>query len=220
MDNYADFLLWVRGPAFHIALAIFLFGILLRFFEIFSLGRRTEYAEVRGNAFLGGMRTLFTRFLPEKTTLKRILFLVIAGYLFHLGFFITFLFFDPHIVLFKSALGFSWPGLPAPIINIVTLISLLVMIALLIYRLNHPVLRLLSGFQDYLAWTITFLPLLTGYLAFHHMIHPYPLILALHILSVELLMILFPFTKLMHTFTFIIARWTTGARAAQKGVSL
>lgn len=104
-------------------------------------------------------------------------------------------------------------------IGIITIMTLLALIALLINRMRHPVLRFLSGFEDYFVWIVTFLPVLTGYMAFHHFFH-YPLMLALHILSVELLMIVFPFTKLMHTFTWFISRWYTGSRAAQKGVQV
>jgi nitrate reductase gamma subunit len=60
--------------------------------------------------------------------------------------------------------------------------------------------------------------LLTGYLAYHRMLNPYPLVLGIHILSVELLMVVFPFTKLMHALTFLIARWYNGAIAGRKGV--
>ena len=35
-----DLLLWARGPGLHIALAIFIAGMLLKLFEIFSLGRK------------------------------------------------------------------------------------------------------------------------------------------------------------------------------------
>jgi nitrate reductase gamma subunit len=50
------------------------------------------------------------------------------------------------------------------------------------------------------------------------MLNPYPLVLGLHILSVELLLVVFPFTKLMHALTFVIARWFNGAIAGRKGV--
>ena len=59
---------------------------------------------------------------------------------------------------------------------------------------------------------------MTGYLAYHRLIHPYQLVLGLHILSVEVLMVAFPFTKLMHAFTFILARWYNGAMAGRRGV--
>ena len=44
------------------------------------------------------------------------------------------------------------------------------------------------------------------------------MLLALHILSVELLMVLFPFTRLMHAFTLFMARWYTGAVSGFRGV--
>lgn len=45
--NYVDFLLWVRGPAFQIATAIFIFGLSWRLLEILSLSRKPELAVVR-----------------------------------------------------------------------------------------------------------------------------------------------------------------------------
>jgi nitrate reductase gamma subunit len=50
------------------------------------------------------------------------------------------------------------------------------------------------------------------------MAFPYQTMLGLHILSVEILLILFPFTKLMHFFTLFIARWYNGAAFGRRGV--
>ncbi|BAP56757.1 hypothetical protein THII_2460 [Thioploca ingrica] len=216
--NYIEFLLWVRGPAFQIAIAVFVFGISLRLLEILLLGRSPEYAAPRGSAVRGGFRTLLTRTMSEESIFRRAPLLIIAGYVFHLGLFIVILLLVPHILVFKDLLGFSWSGLPTPIIDAVAVITLLALFILLIYRIKHPVLRFLSTSQDYFAWLITFLPLLTGYMAYHHMINPYPVILGLHILSVEILMVFFPFTKLMHAFTLVMARWYNGANAGHKGV--
>jgi nitrate reductase gamma subunit len=80
-------------------------------------------------------------------------------------------------------------------------------------------MRFLSRGQDYLSWLVTFLPMLTGYLAFHQALLPYKTMLALHILSVELLMVVFPFSKLMHAFTVFSSRYFNGAAAGFKGVS-
>ena len=77
---------------------------------------------------------------------------------------------------------------------------------------------MLSTNADYLTWLVTFLPILTGWLAYHRLVNPYPLVLGIHILSVELLMVVFPFTKLMHTFTLFISRWYNGAFAGRRGV--
>jgi nitrate reductase gamma subunit len=213
-----DFLLWVRGPGFEIAIAIFLFGVIVRLLEIFLLGRRPEYSVARASGMEGGWRALWSRSLPAPEIAKSTRFTVISGYTFHLGLFISLFFFTPHIELFRAVFGFGWPALPNGVIHFATIMSLIALLAILARRLTHPVLRFLSGFQDYLVWTVTFLPLLTGFLAYQHLLLPYTTMLALHILSVEILLIVFPFTKLMHTFTLFIARWYSGAEFARKGV--
>jgi len=218
MNNAMDFLLWVRGPAFDVAVAVFVIGVLMRLLEIFLLGRRPNLSEARGSQVGPGLKTVATRFLAESGTLRRALFIVIGGYVFHLGFFIILLLFVPHIELIHATFGIEWAGLPTPVVDIITVVTLVALIALLGYRLAHPVLRFLSGFEDYLVWVLTFLPLVTGYLAFHRLVNPYSLVLGLHILSVEILLILFPFTKLMHTFTTFLARWYNGAMAGRRGV--
>ena len=96
--------------------------------------------------------------------------------------------------------------------------TIVALVASLVHRLAHPVKKHISTFEDYLVWTATFLPLLTGYIAYHRLIDPYPLALGLHILSVEFFLILLPFTKLTHIFTAFIARWFNGATFGRKGV--
>ncbi len=213
-----DFLLWVKGPGFEIAIVIFVLGVILRLLEILMLGRRPAFHEPRASGAEGGLKVILSRSLPHPEMARTTAFTIIAGYIFHIGLFIALLFFAPHIEMFKAAFGFGWPALPNAVVDFATVLSMAALIALLIRRITHPVLRFLSGFEDYLVWTLTFLPLLTGFLAFKHLLFPYTTMLALHILSVELLLVAFPFTKLMHTFTLFIARWYNGAEFARKGV--
>jgi nitrate reductase gamma subunit len=79
----------------------------------------------------------------------------------------------------------------------------------------HPVTRLLSTLDDHLAAGLTFVAMLTGCLA---LFESYAALRVLHLFSVELLMIYFPFSNLMHAFTFIISRASTGATAGRHGV--
>ncbi|MCU7936355.1 MAG: hypothetical protein KZQ99_16015 [Candidatus Thiodiazotropha sp. (ex Dulcina madagascariensis)] len=218
MSTPVDFLLWVRGPGFDIALVVFIIGILIRLLEVLILGRKPDYAEPRGGELGAGLRTLLTRTLPEPGTFKRSPFTVVGGYIWHIGFFICLFLFVPHIELIDATIGLSWPGIASNLVDAVAAVTLVTLVAMLFSRLTHPVKRLLSGPEDYLSWLVTFLPVMTGYLAYHRMIDPYPLVLGLHILSVEILMVVFPFTKLMHAFTFIIARWYNGAMAGRRGV--
>lgn len=218
MNTPMDFLLWVRGPAFDIALFIFVVGVLIRLLEIFLLGRRPNFAEARGGEWGPGLRTLVTRSVADSGTFQRAPFNVIVGWIWHLGFLIALLFFVPHIELIKNTLGVYWPGLPNPVVDGVTAVTLVSLIAMLIHRIRQPVMRFLSTFEDYLTWVVTFLPLLTGYLAYHRLINPYPLALGIHILTIEIFLVVFPFTKLTHGITALIARWYNGAIFGRKGV--
>jgi nitrate reductase gamma subunit len=209
------FLLWVRGPAFHAALAILVVGTLVQLLQILLLGRKKDYSVARQNPFLPALKTIFKRSLPVHGQFR---FVHLIGYAFHIGFLISLLFFVPHIQLFRELTGFGWPGLPSPVVDMASLVALFALIALLVHRLIDPVKKLLSTFEDYLVWILSFLPLLTGYLAYHHLLLSYPNMLAWHILSVELLMVCLPFTKLNHILTTFIARWYNGAIAGRKGV--
>jgi len=217
--NEIDFLLWVKGSAFTIAVAIFIIGMLLKLFEIVSLGRKEDYAKPRGNPIKGGFHEMWRRFLPvDKQTFERSAVTVIAGYMFHIGLFVVVFFFVPHILLVDSLLGLSWPALPTPIIDAFAVITMVALIAALIHRLVHPVKRYLSTIMDYVVWTVTFLPVLTGYMAFHHLLLSNNMLIALHILSVEILLILIPFSKLSHVMTTFMARWYTGTTMGARGV--
>jgi nitrate reductase gamma subunit len=215
-----ELLLWVRGPALQIATVIFLLGILVRLAEILMLGRKKNLAEARGSAVAGGLRTIFSRSVPDRGTLQRSTFNVVVGYTFHIGFFVVLFFFAPHILLFQDVIGVSWPSLPTPIVDATAVITMITLLAVLAHRVLHPVMRFLSRFQDYLVWLVTFLPVATGYLAFHRVgVAPPPMLLVVHILSVELLMVIFPFTKLMHAFTIFMARYYNGAISGYRGVN-
>ena len=214
-----ELLLWVRGPALQVATVIFLLGMVVRIAEILMLGRKKDFAEARGSEVTGGLRTMLSRSIPDSGTMQRSTFNVVAGYIFHIGFFVVLFLFAPHILLFNEVLGVSWPALPTPIVDATTVVTIIALLAVLVHRLRHPVMRFLSRFQDYLVWLVTILPLVTGYLAFHRVgIAPPPMLIAIHILSVELLMVVFPFTKLMHAFTLFMARYYNGAIAGYRGV--
>jgi nitrate reductase gamma subunit len=142
----------------------------------------------------------------------------IAGYIFHIGLAVIVFLSIPHILLIKSLTGLYWPGLPAQIVDLFTVITMVAMVVVLIDRINNRVKRFLSTFEDWFTWAITFLPVLTGWLAVQHLLLPYTLMLALHILSAEILLAVLPFTKLFHAFTLFGSRWYNGRAHAHRGV--
>ena len=78
---------------------------------------------------------------------------------------------------------------------------------------------MLSNFDDYFSWLVTMLVLVTGLAATAHLSAPYQTLLALHILSVDLLLVWFPFGKLMHAFYIFPSRALNGAILARKGAT-
>ena len=213
-----EFLSWVRGPGFQIAIVIFIAGVIIRFAEILLLGRKTNLAEAKGSEMGGGLRTIVTRSIPDKSTFKRSTFTIVAGYIFHIGLFVTIFLFAPHILLFKDVIGLSWPAVPTAIVDAFAVISIIALLAILVHRMRDNVLKFITTKEDYVVWLLTILPLITGYMAFHRIGMTAPTLLAIHILSVELLLVAFPFTKLMHAFTLVLARWYNGAISGYRGV--
>ncbi len=214
-----ELLIWARGGGFQWALAVFCFGVALRILELFSLGRKPDFSQARTNSPGSGWRTVLSRSLPQPSVWRRAPATHILGYVFHVGLLICVAFFLPHIQLVRNTLGVSWPGLPTPLVDAVALITIAALVLVFIQRLRDPVKRFLSGFEDWFTLALTLLPMLSGYLAFHHQLLSYTLMLALHILSAELLLVFMPFTKLAHAGTLFVARWYNGDISGRKGVA-
>ncbi|MGO9443457.1 MAG: hypothetical protein ACLPXB_01630 [Thiobacillaceae bacterium] len=221
--NDLAFLTWVRGTGLETALSIFFLGLIWRLIEVFSLGRKKDLSLARHRSGASGWHTMYRRSIPAAALLRTSPSVYVSyagGYTFHIGLFIIILFFEPHIQLFKTTLGLVWPGLPSKVVDFITVLTLIAMIVVLVDRINKKVKRFLSTFGDYFAWTITFLPVLTGWMAVQHLVMPYTRMLATHILCVEILLIFFPFTKLLHGAATFGARWYNGNLNGHKGVQV
>jgi nitrate reductase gamma subunit len=213
-----QFLTWVRGTGLNIALAVFVLGVLWRLIEIYGLGRKKDLSAPSHAPGASGWATIVRRSVPPPGMLKTSPVSYIGGYVFHVGLAVVVFLFAPHIALITALIGVSWPALPSQAIDFATVVTMAAMIAVLIDRITKIPKRFLSTFGDWFTWTLTFVPLLTGWLAVQHLLLPYTLMLAVHILSVELLLVFLPFTKLFHAFTTFGSRWFNGTVNGHKGV--
>lgn len=216
--NELELLTWLRGPGLAISAGIFLAGVLWRLLEVFLLGRHRDLAPPRRARGASGLHTVVRRSLASEGMLKRSPVNYIAGYVFHIGLGLIVFFGIPHILLIEGLVGASWPGLPSGVIELVTVLTMAAMVVLLVDRLTNPVKRFLSGFGDWFGWTVTFLPVLTGWMAVQHLVLPYTNLLVLHVLTAEILLVVLPFSKLFHTFTLFGSRWYNGKAHAHRGV--
>jgi nitrate reductase gamma subunit len=213
---------FARGPAFQASILILIAGTFWRLAGILLLRRRPQHAASRHSLVErlgGGASTIVSRFIPRRTFWPRIALSVMLSAVFHIGLAVILFGGAPHILLIHQLTGLTWPNLPKGLVVIVSGLTLASMIALMIRRINHPVLRLLSTVDDYLSWLLVFLPVLTGILLSGETIGSYETLLALHFLSVELMMIWFPFGKLMHGILVFAGRGAMGMNFARKGTA-
>ncbi|MGA8204039.1 MAG: hypothetical protein WB812_05930 [Woeseiaceae bacterium] len=210
---------FARGPGLQWALWIFLFGVLWRVVGSMLIMAKHDLSKPRRkHSVRDGLGTIVTRSLPAEPFEKRIRFQHFSGYAWHITLFIAVLFFAPHILFFKSVLGFGWPNLPNTAILVAAAITTAILVALLIRRAIHPVQRLISNADDYISVLMVLLPTVTGILAFAHIGGRYENLLAIHLLSVEAMFVWFPFGKLMHTALTFPSRYQAGSVFGRRGV--
>jgi nitrate reductase gamma subunit len=213
---------FARGIGMQVAVLIMIGGLCWRVAGILLLRLRPQYALSRTSFWeriRGAAAMIFTRSIPRRTFWPRIGVSVGLSTVFHVGFLAIILGGAPHIVVIHQITGLAWPNLPKGVVVAISGLTLASMIGLLIRRIAHPVLRLLSTVDDYLSWAVVFLPILTGILLSGETVGSYATLLALHILSVELLMIWLPFGKLMHGVLVFASRSAMGFNFARKGAA-
>ena len=211
---------FARGPAMFWAMTLLVGGSAWRLVGVVLLRRNRDRATPRGDSqVVAGLRAVAMRSVPPHDLEKNITFQHITGYAWHLGWFATFLLFGPHIPFIKDILGFGWPGLPNAAILILAAITLAILVTLLVRRMVHPVLKVISDVDDYVSVLLACAPIVTGIVSYGHWFpRHYELTLALHILSVEALMVWLPFGKIFHCISSLLLRFQTGAQYARRGV--
>jgi nitrate reductase gamma subunit len=213
-----DLLEFAKGPALQVAAYILVAGSIWRLVGILLLKEKPDYSEPRqSGGLLAALKVIYTRSFTASPFKAATMYPKMLAYVMHLGLFAVVLLFVPHIMFFEGFLGFEWPGLPNSVIFFLGVAAVVAGIALLVRRLTNPVLRLISNFDDYFSWFTTLFPLVTGLLIPVRIGFHYETLLAIHILSVALLMIWLPFGKLGHTFLVFITRGTTGMVFERRG---
>jgi nitrate reductase gamma subunit len=224
-----ELLEFARGPALWASLAVLAAGSLWRIGAILRLASKPDLSEPRSTRlFAGAMRGIFARMIPRREFRGRGRLGVWNGYVYHLGLAVIVFGYLPHIAFVERLTGVAWPALPGPVVYVCVGLTFVSLFLALFERLTDPVRRLLSGFDDYFSWIVVFLPLATGMIAIHQSYVPgavaapplYPLPVAIHLLSVELLFLWLPFGKLAHAFLVFASRAVTGAALARKGAPL
>lgn len=210
-----------------VALSVFVGGIGWRLYPILRRAPTRDLSEARSaDVVAGAIRGIVRRMWHPATLRRRALTATLFGYAFHIGLAIVFFGFAPHIAFVHRLTGLSWPALPGIVFAAGVAFVFVGLGYALLARLSSPVLRLISSADDYASWFITALPVITGMAALSLPLESaYPLapsgpfVVAVHLLSFELLLAWLPFGKLAHAFLVFASRATTGAAFARKGAT-
>lgn len=220
-----DLLDFARGPALAFALSVLALGTARRLASLLRLPRARELSQPRApgiavaRATLAHLwpRTTFARMHPASS---------VNALAWHVALAIVVLGFVPHIQFVARLTGASWPAAPGWLFGAAVSVCFFGLTFALMMRLASPVTRLLSRAGDYASWALTIAPFLTGMAAIYLPLDaPYPwapehpTAVAIHLLSVEALLVWLPFGKLAHAFLLFLSRGATAAAFARKGAA-
>jgi nitrate reductase gamma subunit len=191
---------WARGPAFLFAFTFMVVGLLRHL--LLTLWQITRTWACAGDSCLPLKQIALATgkwLLPVGKIRDQPLF-TLTSILFHIAILIVPWFLAGHLLLWSRATGWSWPALPGPFADALTLLAIAAAAGLVLQRLASRTQRDLSRWRDYALPLLVALPFVTGFLFMHPGLIPLPFetLYFLHVMSANLLMIAIPLTRLTH----------------------
>jgi nitrate reductase gamma subunit len=224
-----DLLDWARGPLLLFALTVFTLGVAWRLWALWRLPAAPVPVAPARVAFTrsDALRTALARSWPGKKLPGSATLVTFNPYLFHIGLALVAFGYAPHIEFIRRTFGLGWPALPDYVVYLAAAATIVSLLLALMFRLTDPVLKRISRADDIVTWVVTMLPLVTGMAVVGASASDYVLYkpavvyrdpIAIHLLSVELLLVWFPFGKLMHAFLVWPARMQLAMFLGRRGV--
>ena len=194
-----------------IAFAVFIGGSIYKVKALIDLAKKEKVALFYIN-WKDTMRSLLHWLIPFASRNWRLRpVITIVTFLFHICLVFTPIFLLSHNILWYESWGITWWTLSEGTADIMTIIVISACIFFFLRRIFAAEVRFVTFASDYLLLAITFLPFLTGFLAYHQWILPHKAMLNLHILFGEIMLIAIPFTRLGHMFYFFLTRAYMGS---------
>lgn len=200
----------VRGPLLWLSVIVFVGGSIYRFVWMLVMSKKEKsvypYMDLKYS-----LRSLMHWIVPfaNRNTRMRPLFTIIS-YTFHICLLVTPIFLLAHNILLQESWGFQLWTLPEPLADLMTIIVILCCIYFLIRRFVSPIVRYVTSTSDFVFVLLVLAPFLTGFLAYHQVLHYQGLLIA-HILFGEIMLISIPFTRLSHMIYFAFTRAYMGS---------
>ncbi|MEW6030159.1 MAG: hypothetical protein ACOYZ8_05130 [Chloroflexota bacterium] len=197
-----------KGPVFYFILVVFVAGLLRLFvltvWDITAAIRRAgdqrlPYAQI--------VRQTVSWLFPFHKLHRMRGIYSYASYLFHVGLLIAALFLRNHLDILRDNVGFSWWAISKPILDVLTLTSIVSAAIMLVLRLYLADSRHLSRLSDYLMLILLLNIFISGYAAGRAWNPiPYDGLMLFHTLNGMALLLVSPFSKVAHCVLYPLIR--------------
>lgn len=131
-----------------------------------------------------------------------------TSFVFHVGIIVVPVFLAGHVAIWRQELGISWWTIPQGLADWLAVLTVMAALGLLAGRMASAASRKISTPQDWLLPLLCALPFVTGLWVAHPGWCPFDaqVVYLVHMLSAELLLVMVPFSKLMHMALFWISQ--------------
>ena len=202
----------VRGPLVWIAFLVFIGMSIYKIRRLYLMAKKEKAVLpfIDGQSSLRSILHWIVPFGSRNWSLRWPI--TITTFVFHIGLVFTPIFLLSHNVLWYESWGVSWWSLSEKVADIMTLLVIITSVVFFLRRIFAPEVRFVTTGDDLLILAISFLPFLTGFLAYHEWLLPYKVMVILHMLFGEAMLIAIPFTRLGHMFYFFMTRAFMGSQ--------
>lgn len=210
MESWIEF---GRGPLFRLSFALMVLG-LFRIFLLTMVNMLEAYRRNPDKILPWGDLTRKTAgwLFPFGKIWSKRPFYSLTSLLFHIGLIPVPLFLAAHVLLWRDAVGFSWPALPQTVADWLTLLTIVTGLLLFFGRVLHPGSRAISRRQEFVWPLLLVIPFATGYVCANLAISPktYQWMMLVHLYAANLVMVMIPFTKVAHCVLLPLSQYVTG----------
>jgi len=207
MENW---IIFGQGTLFRFSFVLMLLGFLRLLFLSFVSGGKKQSGKSEPKLDLHETpRHLLLRELKRIAAVWRKRFIYsLSSTLFHIGLIAVPFFLASHVIEWKKGVGFSWWSLSQKTADFLTILVLVTAFILIIFKMSQIIKGEKTALRN-LFWIIFLaIPFATGYIAVNSDINPgaYQLMMAVHIYTGCLTMVLLPFTGMAECILAPIAK--------------
>jgi nitrate reductase gamma subunit len=202
---------FVRGPLVWIAFLIFVGGSIYQVRNLILLAKKEKVVYPYISLKLT-LRSILHWLVPfASVNWRRHPVITTMTFILHIGLVILPIFVLGHIVLIRESWGISWWNISEGLGDALTILVIAACIFFFLRRIFAPEVKFVTFSSDYLILAVTFLPFISGFLAYHQLLLSRETMVILHMIFGSAMLIAVPFTRIIHMFYFFLTRAFMGS---------